>query len=173
MTVKHDLPEMVRTARLTLRRPTADDIADLMALANNANVVEHTATLAHPYRREDGEAFIAALDAADTPRSYAIAGADDRLMGVMLLKLVEGKLPELGYWLGEPHWGKGYASEAAIGLLDAAKAVAPVVSARVLAGNPASIRVLEKAGFAVTEHTVSVYARHAGKPLVILQWSAP
>ncbi|WP_240231079.1 GNAT family N-acetyltransferase [Devosia lacusdianchii] len=172
MTLKQALPDTVVAARLTLRPPTDTDIADLMTLANNPNVIEHTATLAYPYRREDGEKFVATLDHADTPRSYAIANGDNRLMGVMLLKLAVGEAPELGYWLGEPYWGRGYASEAALALLDAAKGVAPLVSARVLAANPASIRVLEKVGFTVTERTVSVVARHAGKPIVIMHWRA-
>jgi RimJ/RimL family protein N-acetyltransferase len=47
-----------------------------------------------------------------------------------------------------------------------------VVKARVLANNPASVRVLEKSGFTVIEHTQSVVERHRGKPLLVLSWSA-
>ena len=83
--------------------------------------------------------FIARLPtAADTSRAYAITGADDRLMGVMLLKFADGKVPELGYWLGEPHWGQGYAGEAAIGLLAALRQLPGFarIGARVLAEQP-------------------------------------
>ena len=57
--------------------------------------------------------------------------------------------PHLGYWIGTPHWGEGYATEAARALIDAFFAYTEAASsrsARVI--NPASRRVLEKCGFA-------------------------
>ena len=59
------------------------------------------------------------------------------------------KAAEIGYWLGEPFWGRGIVT-------DAVRAVVPVAFgtfdiARIQAGifseNPASARVLEKCGF--------------------------
>ena len=47
------------------------------------------------------------------------------------------------------------------------------VDARVLQSNPASVRVLEKAGFVIIEHTTSVVERHRGKPVLVLRWTAP
>jgi RimJ/RimL family protein N-acetyltransferase len=168
------LPEMIRTQRLVLRAPRSSDLTDLVTLANNWKVIEPTAVMPFPYGMDDGKQFLSALNDPARPRAYAITGADDRLMGVVSLKVEPGKPPELGYWLGEPFWGRGYAPEAAIGLLGAVRTsgLEPTVNARVLAENPASIRVLEKAGFSVVEHTHSVVERHRGKPLLILSWSA-
>jgi RimJ/RimL family protein N-acetyltransferase len=58
--------------------------------------------------------------------------------------------PELGYWLGTPYWGHGYATEAVRALIDAFFAYSEgdeiTACARVI--NPASRRVLERCGFA-------------------------
>lgn len=167
------LPDIIRTERLTLRAPTASDLPDLVALANNWQVAEPTAVMPFPCSEDDGRAFLASLGDADAPRAYAIANGEDRLMGVVSLKFAEGKAPELGYWLGQPHWGKGYVPEAAAGLLQAAAAAGIAdVDARVLESNTASIRVLEKAGFKIIEHTHSVVERHRGKPLLVMAWTA-
>lgn len=173
MALKDDLPETIRTERLTLRAPALTDLPDLVALANNWNVTGPTAVMPHPYGEADGRAFLMALNDPDKPRAYAIANGEDRLMGVVSLKFEPGKAPELGYWLGEPHWGRGYAPEAAIGLVQAAGAAGmSEICARVLQSNPASIRVLEKAGFKTIEHTTSIVERHRGKPLLIMAWRA-
>ena len=54
----------------------------------------------------------------------------------------------IGYLLAEPTWGKGYATELVTGLVEALRSEAPMT---LLGGvdtkNPASARVLEKAGF--------------------------
>jgi RimJ/RimL family protein N-acetyltransferase len=172
--LRDTLPATIHTERLLLRAPRSSDLADLVALANNWKVIEPTAVMPFPYGIADGELFLSSLDDPAKPRAYAMTRADDRLMGIISLKIEAGQPPELGYWLGEPFWGQGFAPEAAIGLLDAVRTtgLAPVVKARVLANNPASVRVLEKSGFTVIEHTHSVVERHRGKPLLVLSWSA-
>ncbi len=169
---KDTLPATIRTERLTLRRPVPADAADLVAMANNANIFATTATLPFPYTETHARDFIARAAAGNT--AYVIALANGPVVGVMSFMMAERPEPELGYWLGEPHWGRGYASEAAIGLLAAAQPLPGFanVIARVLQSNPASIRVLEKAGFTVIERTEGVVERHRGKPLLILRWSA-
>lgn len=168
------LPAIIETERLTLRAPALTDLADLVTLANNPKMVETTATLPFPFTQADGRDFIA--QAANSPalRAYAIAERDDRFIGTMLVKFAEGKRPEIGYWLGEPYWGKGFAAEALRALLAAANGLPGFerLTARVLASNAASIRVLEKAGFRLEERTVGVVERHRGKPLLVLAWSA-
>jgi RimJ/RimL family protein N-acetyltransferase len=57
--------------------------------------------------------------------------------------------PELGYWLGVEHWGKGYATEALHAVIDYAFTDLgyPALSAAARVTNPLSRRVLEKCGF--------------------------
>ena len=56
---------------------------------------------------------------------------------------------EIGYWVAEPHWGKGIATEAARRLTEYAFEAFPFerLEAAVFEWNPASCRVLEKAGY--------------------------
>ncbi len=170
---KQLLPATIHTERLALRRPELADLADLVTLANNWKVIEPTAVMPFPYGEADGRAFLETLDDADKPRAYAVTNADNGLLGVVSLKFADSKPPELGYWIGEPYWGQGFAPEAATGLLEAARTTGaiPEVRARVLAHNKGSIRVLEKCNFRVVEHTTSIVERHHGKPLLIMSWS--
>ena len=71
------------------------------------------------------------------------------LIGACGIDLRDGPTPEIGYWLGVPYWGRGYATEAARAVIDHAFGdldhEALQAGARV--SNPASRRVLEKCGF--------------------------
>lgn len=174
MTPQDGLPITIATERLTLRAPVLADLGDIVALADNPKMVETTATLPSPFCESDGRDFIALATTSPALRAYAIADSGDRFIGVMLLKFADGKLPEIGYWLGEPHWGQGFAAEALRGLLAALRGLAGFdqLVARVLASNAASIRVLEKAGFTLLERTEGVVERHRGKPLLVMGWRA-
>ena len=174
MTLKTALPQTIATAHLTLRAPQARDLGDIVRHANNIRMFETTATLPYPYQEADGIDFIENFSQQADQLHYVIAGADDRLMGAIGFKLSDPSAPELGYWLGEDFWGRGYVTEATQALMAAIAATGLVqtVVARVLASNPGSLRVLEKCGFVVTEHSQSVVDRHRGKPLVRLAWRA-
>ena len=175
MSIRNSLPAIIKTQRLTLRAPAMADLAAIVASLGNWNVVANTAAIPFPYGEDEGRQFLSTLDQPELPRNYAIADADDLLMGIVGLKCVAGEPPELGYWLGEPFWGQGFVSEAAAGLLQAVDQTGEVsqMRARALASNTASLRVLEKCGFSITERTTSVIERHLGQPVVILMRSAP
>lgn len=174
MTVRDSLIDTIDTDRLRLRAPIASDLAALVAAANDWQVIEPTASLPYPYLEEHGRGFIERASRKPEQRSYAIATRNhDQFIGVIGLYFREADVVELGYWLARSHWGAGYASEAASGLLAQARAAGLTrIRARVLAANPASIRVLEKAGFHLAERTTSVIQRHLGKPLLIMEWTA-
>ena len=175
MTIRDLLPATIKTRRLILRRPELADLSDIVALLANWNVVATTAAIPFPYEQRDGQQFLTTLDQPELPRNYAIADADNRLMGIIGLKCAAGQPPELGYWLGEPFWGQGLVSEASEGLLAAVDATAqvPELRARVLAGNRASLRVLQKSGFVIIEHTTSTLERHLGQTVIILRRVTP
>lgn len=145
---------VIETARLELRWPRLADARAVERLAGDKAVAEMTAQIPHPYPPGTAEGFIyearranadgKALTLALTPR-----GRRCELMGAISLRRSAAGEPEIGYWLGTPFWGCGFATEAVRALVDTAfthsEARAIVASVRVV--NPASRRVLEKCGF--------------------------
>ena len=142
------LPLHIETPRLVLRAPMRGDVPDLVKLADNKRIYEVLARLPNPYTRADGIAFVEIFAQRPDERPYAIT-LDDHFIGVVGLTFYPEGPPELGYWLGEPHWGKGIMSEAVKALLEAAFAthLFPRIKSRALASNAGSLNVLEKAGF--------------------------
>jgi RimJ/RimL family protein N-acetyltransferase len=168
------LPHRIATSRLVLRAPIRGDVPEIVKLANNRTIFEVLARLPHPYTRADGIAFVELFAQRPDERPYAIT-LGDKFIGVVGLSYHSGQLPELGYWLGEPHWGKGLMSEAVKGLLGAAfdTGLYPRLRARALASNAASLNVLEKAGFKRTGSDISADGHNAGKPVVLLELEQP
>ncbi|MFC5386194.1 GNAT family N-acetyltransferase [Aquamicrobium segne] len=144
-----DCPILV-TERLVMRPPHEVDVDDLVDLANNRRIAEMLGQVPHPYGQADARAFIANSKVmARSGVTYALTLADNgALLGCAGLTRNERGL-ELGYWIGEPHWGKGYATEAAHALVDLAFRASDIntlhASCRII--NPASRRVIHKCGF--------------------------
>lgn len=144
-----DCPVLV-TERLVLRPPHDDDLPELVELANNRRIAEMLARMPHPYGEAEAKAFLAmARRKPTTDTVYAISLADSGAF-IGCAGLNPGELGlELGYWVGAPYWGRGYATEAAHALVDLAFRATNVdalhVSCRVT--NPASRRVIHKCGF--------------------------
>jgi RimJ/RimL family protein N-acetyltransferase len=138
----------IMTGRLTLRPLEPSDLARLVPLANNWAVASKLGRMPFPYGPAEGAAFLAHVAATAQERVYAIARPEG-LIGCIGLHPIEVGPIELGYWLGEPYWGQGYATEAGRAVLAVAFAVPE--TAALVAGhfldNPASGRVLEKLGF--------------------------
>jgi len=107
-------------------------------------------------------------------RPYAIT-MNGEFLGIIGFSYAEGEPPELGYWLGEPHWGKGIMSEAVKGLTEAAFATRayPRLKSRALATNTASLNVLEKAGFRRVREGLDTVGNAAGKPTIYLELEQP
>jgi RimJ/RimL family protein N-acetyltransferase len=144
-----DCPVLV-TERLVLRPPHDDDIPELTELANNRRLAEMLGRMPHPYGEREARAFIEstrgqsvagctyAVSLAENGAFVGCAGLHPRALGL-----------ELGYWIGEPYWGRGYATEAAHALVDLAFRATGIqvlhVACRVI--NGASRRVIHKCGF--------------------------
>ena len=138
--------------RLVLRAPHEDDIDALAHLANNANIATMVARMPHPYTIADAADFVRRTKAGAIGKCvYAITEADTgAFLGCCGIEPHEdGKTVELGYWLGEPHWNRGYATEAAQSLTDMVFRTRDVeqIDARVRVMNIASRRVIQKCGF--------------------------
>ena len=138
---------VLATARLVLRAPGRGDVKAIATLVNDRRIAANTARIPHPYAIEDAEQFIAAVNKREGEACFAIT-LDRAPIGICSVDLREDG-PEVGYWLGVPYWGRGFATEAARALIDHAfgdlEHETLVSGARV--NNPASRRVLEKCGF--------------------------
>lgn len=144
-----DCPILV-TERLVLRPPHHDDIPELAELANNRRIAEMLGRMPHPYNERDARNFVEMSrkgERAGCNYAVSIAGTG-AFVGCAGLYGGEHGL-ELGYWIGQPYWGQGYATETAHALVDLAFRVTAIdrlhVSCRVI--NPASRRVIHKCGF--------------------------
>ena len=109
--------------QFTLRPWTLDDLDSLVKYANNPRVAQNLMNrFPHPYTEANGKVFIG-MAMGSTPANILaieVEGSAAGGIGLHPLDDVYCKNAELGYWLGEPHWGKGYMSEAVKGLLGAA-----------------------------------------------------
>jgi ribosomal-protein-alanine N-acetyltransferase len=104
-----------------------------------------------PYRLEDARAFIARVTAEQPATVFAIADGNEAIgsIGLMPGRDVHRLSAELGYWLAEPFWGRGIMTRAVRAMVDYAFTELKLqrVHAEPFTGNPASSRVLVKAGF--------------------------
>lgn len=169
--IRDSLPGKITTKRLVLRAPIRGDVPDLTRLADNKAIADRLLRLPHPYTRADALGFIEIIAQRPDERPYAIT-LDDRLVGVAGFTFVDGRAPELGYWLGEPYWGKGLMTEAVRGLIEAAHRTGhfELIAARALEDNAASLNVLEKLGF---RRTGKAQREDTGASLVLLELERP
>lgn len=152
----------VRTARLNLREFVATDFAAVHAYSSDPRVTRY---LFFGPRNEDSTAeYLEELLASqrEQPRTrFELAVeeiASGKLIGACDLSVIESNVVDLGYMLGAEKWGKGYATEIALALVDAAffDLHALRVISTVDVNNAASIRVLEKIGM----RWEAVYRKH-------------
>ena len=128
------------------------DLESLVKYADNRNVwINLRDRFPHPYTRRDGQRFIRNMCASEPETAFAIATAGEAVGGIgfVLLQDVERVSAEIGYWLGEPFWGRGLATEAVVAVTRHAIAAHGLTRlfAVPFAYNKASCRVLEKAGY--------------------------
>jgi RimJ/RimL family protein N-acetyltransferase len=138
---------VLETGRLVLRAPRPEDARRVAALVNDRRIAENTARIPHPYALADAEGWIGSANRTAGEATFVIERSDE-IIGGCGFDLRQAGL-EIGYWIGVPFWGEGYASEAAAAVIDYAFAEhrfeALFAGARIT--NPASRRVLEKCGF--------------------------
>jgi RimJ/RimL family protein N-acetyltransferase len=140
---------VLETKRLILRAPRRGDVKAIAALANDRRIAENTARIPHPYGIADAKEWLAAANKTDGEIVFLITLADETVAGACGIGKLDDDSPEIGYWLGVPHWGKGYATEALRALIDHAfgELDYEALQAGARVTNPASRRVLEKCGF--------------------------
>ena len=133
-----------------LRRWQLSDARSLARYANSRKIWRNVRdTFPSPYTIEHAEEWIEAASQCDL--LYAIANDVEAVGGIGLHPQpdVYRMSAEIGFWLGEPFWNKGIMTKAVIALTDVGFGHYRLVrvSAQVFGWNPASARVLEKAGY--------------------------
>ena len=129
------------------------DKASLVRFANNRNVWRNlTHKFPHPYTDADADSWLSLLAKMSLPTHWAIEVEGEAAggIGVMFGEGVYARSAHFGYWLGEPHWGRGIMTAAARRTTEHVFSAFELVrlEAPVFEWNPASMRVLEKCGFA-------------------------
>ena len=139
---------VLETERLSLRAPRFEDARAIAMLANDRRIAENLLRIPHPYALADAESFITRANASTDEIVFLITrGA--AVLGTCGIGKFDGEEQEIGYWLGVPFWGRGYATEAARAVIDHAfdDLGCDVLLGGARVSNPASRRVLEKCGF--------------------------
>ncbi|GGL15363.1 GNAT family N-acetyltransferase [Deinococcus radiotolerans] len=147
-------PPEIRTARLHLRPFTDADAPALTTLLSHPQIAAGMRSIPSPYPPGLALTWIHSRpDAARQGRSFSWA-VTDRQGGQLLGSVTLSPDPdqpraELGYWIGVPHHGRGYATEAARLTLDFGFGPLHLrrLHATVFPWNAASARVLDKLGF--------------------------
>jgi RimJ/RimL family protein N-acetyltransferase len=165
---------LIRTGRLTLRRPEARDAEAITEGLANYRVARMLVRVPQPYHLEDAEDWLASIDDGPGPEAWTFAitlggvrailapeieaangNVSDRLIGLVSIEWREAGDRtgwHLGYWLAEEHWGKGIMTDAVNAVVARFFSVlmGETLFSSVMADNPASLRIQAKLGFAVT-----------------------
>jgi len=164
---------LIRTGRLTLRRPEARDAEAISEALANYRVSKMLTRVPQPYHLEDAEDWLSAIDqpgnqdwlfaitlggvrAILSPEIEAANGnVSDRLIGFVSIEWRDAGSRtgwHIGYWLAEEHWGKGIMTDAVNAAIARFFSVmmGETLFSSVMADNPASLRIQGKLGFDVT-----------------------
>jgi RimJ/RimL family protein N-acetyltransferase len=148
--------------------PVLDDAKPMAKLINGSTIPPMTASLPNNFTLLCAEFRIMRFRSEwrrQLSSAYAITTQNDGFIGIMDIFTNTAGDRELGYWIGEPYWGKGYATEAARTVLDEAFHThnLPYIDAGYYADNPASGNVLRKLGFKERGITSTLYSIARGQ----------
>lgn len=141
---------VLETRRLLLRPPHIDDAHDIASIANDYEVASMLTSMPHPYFDEDAREFIRKVESQGKGDCvYAITRkSNGEFLGICGIHedRTRHEFPFVGYWLGRPYWGEGFATEATRAMIDLFFKVTDqdclMISART--DNHASHRVIQK-----------------------------
>jgi [ribosomal protein S5]-alanine N-acetyltransferase len=178
--------DIITSDRLTLRPFTMADAARVCTLIGDYDVSKMVSRAPYPYTLFDAQNWLSMhpdMRASGTDYPFAIVEHEHGVIGAIglhattrLAEVAPGAF-ELGYWLGKPYWGLGYATEAGKALLaafDTDLGPKSLVSGH-FTENPQSGHVLEKLGFHYVGAPTTLFcvARQANVPDVSMLRLAP
>ncbi|MCW2308823.1 GNAT family N-acetyltransferase [Rhodobium gokarnense] len=148
---------LLTTDRLELAPPRHEDAETIAAVVNDRRIAEMAMSIPYPYGVEDAHRWIEEKGAGKHPAlgKFLIWTQPDgngarHLVGACgVVEIMEEKEIHIGYWIGVPFWGKGFATEAAHRIIDHVFESTDLteINAACRVTNPASRRVIEKCGF--------------------------
>ncbi|MCB0760849.1 MAG: GNAT family N-acetyltransferase [Flavobacteriales bacterium] len=150
---------------IQLRPWTLSDLSRLVALANNPKIASFlTDEFPYPYEEQHGRKFLDMVTSANPVNVMAITlhGEVVGAIGVHPKSGIERRNAELGYWIGEEYWGRGLGTSAIRQMVNYAFSTFPIhrIFARPFGNNPASQRILEKAGFTLEARFEGTLIKH-------------
>ncbi len=159
----------IELAQCILRSWQMEDAPALAEGANNRKIwLKVRDRMPHPYSLADAETYLQRVTKDDTAHVACIEidGKASGAIGLHPGEDVHRRTAELGYWVAEPYWGRGIATAAVRAFVEFGFTNIPLnrIYASAYANNPASVRVLEKAGFAFEGRM----RKHAIKDSVVL-----
>jgi len=144
---------LITTERLFLRPFTTSDVPTVAQICNNYNLVKSTLLLPYPYTKADAMSWISTH--YEGVKNYVnvslaiVKKETNTLIGSISLSIKQQhNHAEMGYWIAEEEWGKGYGTEAAKALLNYAFNELHLhrVHAKFFTTNPASGKIMQKCG---------------------------
>jgi len=147
----------LKTDRLILRDLKVSDAKNIAKYANNINVSKYLLVVPYPYRLKDAKQFIRGCLKKQKEKqrsSYEfgiVLKEDNNLIGLIGLSKIDRfqGTATIGYWLGEPYWGKGIMSEALGKVIEFSfnKVKLRRINIEAFTGNEASNALIKKYGF--------------------------
>lgn len=154
----------IRSERLFLRPGWSEDWQELLARIDDEAIVRNLASAPWPCTAEAARTFLERRVGERCPQFLVtLPGSEGaRLIGCAGLAPL-GEQTELGYWIARDHWNRGYATEAVRAVLSLARTLGHRrIVASYFEDNPASGRVLRKAGFCPTGEVVTRFSPGRG-----------
>ncbi len=159
------IPQSIETDRLVLRRHLRADATAVALLLDDWDVVKWLAQVPYPYTEKEALEWITRTQRNWAEgKEYQLGVAlrpGGTLIGHIGLRLETARRSaEVGYWLGQAHWGRGYATEAARAMVRFAFEALAVdrVWATCLPDNQRSLEVLRKAGLSLEGTRSQIFA---------------
>ena len=139
--------------KCTIRPWRLEDASEITKIIKNKKVMDNLRDLPNPYSEQDAVDYINLMLAADPNQTYAFAVAlEDKVIGsigAFRQDNIHSKSAEVGYYIGEPYWDKGYGTSALEQLCDYLFENTDLIRlyAEPFSHNKGSRRILEKVGF--------------------------
>ncbi len=157
--------DVIETKRLKLRRLRMSDAPRIARFCDDPGVGRNLAMTPLPYLEAAAEGWIM-ITRARAPLGrdfvFAVDLEGEGLIGAIGAHKRDDESFEVGYWYGRPYWGRGFATEAARAFVASASSLGTLQAGHFV-DNPASGRVLSKAGFAYTGETRPLFSMARGE----------